>query len=103
MSLTKLSLAGTILIITGHGEFGYSDIPAGDGKIANLFLQCSFRNFQSCKIVFLLLFRCKGLRGRKAGRRAHQASDERLHGVVPDEAAPDRPGMEVTKIISAKI
>jgi hypothetical protein len=29
MSLTKLSLAGN--------EFGYSDIPAGDGKIGNLF------------------------------------------------------------------
>jgi|688.fasta_scaffold2097357_1 hypothetical protein len=30
------------LIIPGQGEFGYrfSDIRAGDGKIANLFLQC---------------------------------------------------------------
>ncbi len=31
MSLTKLSLAGYDLIITGQREFG-SDIPAGDGK-----------------------------------------------------------------------
>ncbi len=37
MSLTKLSLAGKNLIIPGQGEFGYTDIPAGDGKIANPF------------------------------------------------------------------
>jgi hypothetical protein len=37
MSLTKLSLAGTNLIIPGQGEFGISDIPAGDGKTCNLF------------------------------------------------------------------
>ncbi len=42
MSLTKLSLAGNNLIIPDHGEFGISDIPAGDGKIANLFLQCAW-------------------------------------------------------------
>ncbi len=36
MSLTKLSLAGKSLIIPGQGEF-VCDIPAGDGKIANLF------------------------------------------------------------------
>ena len=35
MSLTKLSLAGNNLIISGQEEFGY--IQAGDGKIANLF------------------------------------------------------------------
>ncbi len=39
MSLTKLFLAGKNFIIPGQGEFG--DIPAGDGKITNLFLQCS--------------------------------------------------------------
>jgi hypothetical protein len=39
MSLTKLSLAGKNSIIPGQEEFGY-DIPAEDGKIANLFLQC---------------------------------------------------------------
>jgi hypothetical protein len=33
MSLTKLSLVGNNLIIPGQGEFGYSDIPAGVGKI----------------------------------------------------------------------
>jgi hypothetical protein len=40
MSLTKLYLAGKNLIIPGQGEFRYmysSDIPAGDGEIANLF------------------------------------------------------------------
>jgi hypothetical protein len=37
MSLTKLSLAGNNLIIPGQREF---DIPAGDGKTANLFSQC---------------------------------------------------------------
>jgi hypothetical protein len=36
MSLAELSLAGNNLIIPGQGEFG-SDIPAGDGKIDNLF------------------------------------------------------------------
>jgi hypothetical protein len=42
MSLTKLSLAGNILIILNQGEFAVSnsDIPAGDGKNKNLFLQC---------------------------------------------------------------
>jgi hypothetical protein len=39
MSLTKLSLAGNNLIISGQGEFGQY-IPAGGGKTANLFLQC---------------------------------------------------------------
>jgi hypothetical protein len=40
MPLTKLSLAGNNLIIPVQGEFGHSDILAGDGKIANPFLQC---------------------------------------------------------------
>jgi hypothetical protein len=35
MSLTKLSLAGT-------RECLVSDIPAGDGKITNLFVQCTW-------------------------------------------------------------
>ncbi len=39
----QISLAGINLIIPGQKEFGISDIPAGDGKIANLFLQCSAR------------------------------------------------------------
>ncbi len=37
--LTKLSMEGNNLIIPGQGEFGKWH-PAGDGKIANLFLQC---------------------------------------------------------------
>ncbi len=37
MSLSKLSLAGNNLIIPLQGEFGYSDDPAGDGKITNPF------------------------------------------------------------------
>jgi hypothetical protein len=41
LSLTKFSLEGNNLIIPGQGKFGYSDIPAGDGEIANLFLQCT--------------------------------------------------------------
>jgi hypothetical protein len=41
MSLTKLSLAGNNLIIPGRRASLVSDIPAGDGKIANLFLQCT--------------------------------------------------------------
>ncbi len=40
MSQTKLSLAGNNYIIPRQGEFSViSDIPAGDGKIANLFVQ----------------------------------------------------------------
>ncbi len=39
ISLTKLSLACNNLIIPGRVEF-VSDIQAGDGKIANHFLQC---------------------------------------------------------------
>jgi hypothetical protein len=38
----QLSLVGNNLIIPGQGEFAVSDIPAGDGKIANLFLQCTY-------------------------------------------------------------
>jgi hypothetical protein len=41
MSLTKLFLAGNNLIIPGQEEFAYSDIPGGDGKNDNLFLQCN--------------------------------------------------------------
>jgi hypothetical protein len=37
VSVTKLSLAGNYLINPGQGEFGYSNIPTRDGKIANLF------------------------------------------------------------------
>ena len=36
MSLTKLPLVSYDVIIRAQGEFG-SDIPAGDGKLANLF------------------------------------------------------------------
>ena len=36
--------------------------------------------------------RRQGLRGGEAGQRTHQAAHERLHGLVADEAAPDRPG-----------
>jgi hypothetical protein len=40
MSLPKPYLAGNIIkLFPGRESFG-SDIPAGDGKIANLFLQC---------------------------------------------------------------
>jgi hypothetical protein len=41
LSLTKLSLAVNIKIIPGQGEFRYDEIPGGDGKIANIFLQCT--------------------------------------------------------------
>jgi hypothetical protein len=40
-SLTKFSLAGNDLIISGRGEF-VSIIPAVDGKNYNLFLQCTY-------------------------------------------------------------
>ena len=41
--LFKLSYARNnsfFFFIPGQGEFVVSDIPAGDGKIANIFLQC---------------------------------------------------------------
>ncbi len=37
MSLTKRSLGGNKSIIPGHGESLVNDIPAGYGKIENLF------------------------------------------------------------------
>jgi hypothetical protein len=40
MSLIKLSLDGNNLNIPAQGDFLVSDIPAGDGKIVILFLQC---------------------------------------------------------------
>jgi hypothetical protein len=41
MSLTKLSLNGNILIIPAR-ESLVSDIPAGDGKTANLFYSATY-------------------------------------------------------------
>jgi hypothetical protein len=46
MSLTKLSLARNNLLIPGQGEFG-SDIPQGDGKIANFFYSAEALIFKS--------------------------------------------------------
>jgi hypothetical protein len=43
MSLTKLSLAGNNLIISGHGEFGKSTSRLGTGKSTTFFLQCFSR------------------------------------------------------------
>jgi hypothetical protein len=40
MSITKLSLAGNNIIILAR-ESLIRDIPSGDRKIANLFLQCT--------------------------------------------------------------
>ncbi len=51
MSLTKLSLAGNNLIIPGQREFGFSDIPAGDGNIANHF----FTVYSTMYSMYLLL------------------------------------------------
>ncbi len=39
MSITKLSLAGVVKLFLAR-ESLVNDIPAGDGKIYNLFLQC---------------------------------------------------------------
>jgi hypothetical protein len=58
MSLTKLSLAGNNLIIPGQREFGYSDIPSGDGKTVHLFLQCTFFTFDQISIVKNLVYEC---------------------------------------------
>jgi hypothetical protein len=47
MSLTKLSLTGNNLIfnnlINPGQESLVRDVPVGDGKIANLFLQCNIQ------------------------------------------------------------
>jgi hypothetical protein len=53
MSLTKLSLAGNNLIIAGQRDCLVGDIPAGDEKIANFFLQCTPgcpAPFQKCSL-----------------------------------------------------
>ncbi len=47
MSLTKLSLAGNNIIIPAR-ESLVSDIPAGDGKIVNPFLQCTVILLNTC-------------------------------------------------------
>jgi hypothetical protein len=55
MLLTKHSLAGNNLvnlIIPGQGEFGYSDIPAGDGKIGNLFYSAVTAHTNSTLILY---------------------------------------------------
>ncbi len=51
MSLTKLSLAGNKLYPAK--ESLVSDVPAGDGKIDNLFLQCTHCEILS---VFAIIF-----------------------------------------------
>ncbi len=57
MSLTKPSLTGSNLIIPSQ-EGLVSDIPAGDGKIANLILQCNLH----LPSVHLLLIAYSNLR-----------------------------------------
>jgi hypothetical protein len=47
LALTKLSLARNNLIIPSQREFD-GDIPAGDGKVIDLFLQC---RLQECLIT----------------------------------------------------
>jgi hypothetical protein len=41
MSLTKTLPGRELTNIPDRGEFGYSDIPAGNRKIVKLFLQCN--------------------------------------------------------------
>ncbi len=54
-SRIKLPLARNNLIIPGQGEFGVSDIPAGDGKISNLFLQCALQTkFLCCRLRYTM-------------------------------------------------
>jgi hypothetical protein len=83
MLLTKLSLAGNPLIIPGQGVFGYSDIPAWDGKIANLFLQCIVRNRQAerpihhvqnhtCRVTLLQPARRAAVSGQPSSLRPHR-------------------------------
>jgi hypothetical protein len=44
MSPTKLFLGGNNLVIPAQGEL-VSDIQAGDGNVANLFLQCGYLQY----------------------------------------------------------
>jgi hypothetical protein len=55
MSLTKLSLAGNNFIIPGQGDL-VSDIPAWEGKITNLFLQCGAGSMGTEKMCSTLFF-----------------------------------------------
>jgi hypothetical protein len=52
MSLTKLFLAGNIIKIIPARESFVSDIPAGDGKIGNPFLQCGCLLWHGCAEEF---------------------------------------------------
>ncbi len=83
MLLTKLSLAWNPLIIPGQGEFG-CDIPVGDGKIANLFLQCMVRNRQAerpihhvqnytCRVTLLQPARRAAVLGQPSSLRPHRS------------------------------
>ncbi len=77
MSLTKLSLGGKKTKLFPPRKSLISDIPAGDGKTANSFLQCNpslktsldatiwrFKNFKALKILVwnscLIIFYLKG-------------------------------------------
>ncbi len=57
MSLTKLSLAGNYLIIPAW-ENMVSDIPAGNEKIYNLFLQCSILEAKKAAVPGLCSASC---------------------------------------------
>jgi hypothetical protein len=59
MLLNKLSLAGNYSIIPGQGEFGYSDIPAGDGKNDKLYLQCPFRELGNENVTLFTKCYCR--------------------------------------------
>jgi hypothetical protein len=58
MSLTKRSLAGNNEIIPGLGESLVSDIPSGDVKIANLFLQCMAGGFEPRNFYIQYMAHC---------------------------------------------
>jgi hypothetical protein len=56
MSLNKLSLAGNNLMIPGRENL-VSDIPAGDGKIANFFYSVGAGPGNCCTFLFEKLFK----------------------------------------------
>jgi hypothetical protein len=82
MSLIKFSLGGDNLIIPVQGESLVSDIPDGDGKIDNLFLQCT-RIYLSEPV---------GIGERKVGEGAFSLDEVpgRAHVVVPRDDPLDR-------------
>ena len=104
MSLIKLSLAGNNLINDSRpGRFGYWH-PGGDGKIANLFLQCIFpehykilskvvlsRRYNTNTLYPFEMLQIYDVSGQKTARVSLEAlRGERGRYVIDSEGLPQR-------------